>query len=157
MNRSIIAFAVAAALATSSSLALASDQNEARSEDVAAMLRPGEGRVAVTIRVTETRSVFVRENVIADAAGRASESQRFRFVCHTPCRLYVRPGAVDVALVGWRTNYYQWNIPARGGALNLLARRPDGTLTDMPRASSSVVEVVDNRRAQRRVLASNAR
>lgn len=164
MNRSIVATVLAASLFCSTSLALADEAarvaTSSSSEESLAILRPGEGRVALSIRVTEGRSVFVRESVIADAAGVESTSERYRFVCHTPCRLFVRPGAVEVALVGWTTNYYQWTVPARGGAVNLLARRPDGTLSSRPEAqpSNAPSEVAqERRRVDGRSFAMNGR
>ncbi len=164
MNRSIVATVLAASLFCASSLALADETargaTPSSSEESLAILRPGDGRVALSIRVTERRSVFVRESLVANAEGTANTSERFRFVCHTPCRLYVRPGAVEVALVGWATNYYHWNVPTHGGAVNLLARRPDGTLGEIPASqqSSAPSEVAqERRRVDGRSVAMNGR
>lgn len=73
---------------------------------------PGEGRVALSIDVTESRRVMVRDE--------AAPSQ-LRFVCTTPCRVYVAPGNVDVTLVGWGSHEYHWDVPMHGGSVHLRA------------------------------------
>lgn len=75
---------------------------------------PGDGRVPLRIDVTESRHVMVRNN---------STATGLRYVCTTPCRLYVRPGAVDVTLVGWGSHEYHWDVPMHGGSIHLQARR----------------------------------
>jgi hypothetical protein len=90
-------------------------------------LRPGAGRVPLEINVTEPRRVFLHA---ADGAGAASHSSApLRYVCTTPCRLYVHPGPISVTLVGWSRQGYEWDVPAHGGSVSLVARRPDGSLT----------------------------
>lgn len=159
MSRTVSMFAAATALFATTLVASVAHADGASSNELA-ILRPAEGRVGVTVRVSERRAVWLPENVIAEAEGRTSDSTQLRFVCHTPCRLYLRPGAVHVALVGWATNHYDWSIPSRGGAINLLARRPDGTLTPMPVASDvrrMEVATHERRSIAGRTIAMNAR
>lgn len=160
MSRTVSMFAAATALVASTLFSSQAHADGANTNHALAILRPAEGRVGVTVRVSESRAVWLPENVIADAEGRASSSTQLRFVCHTPCRLYLRPGAVRVALVGWATNHYEWNIPSRGGAINLLARRPDGSLMPMPVASDvrrTEVATNERRAATGRTVAMNDR
>jgi hypothetical protein len=69
--------------------------------------------VPLAIRVTEARRVYVRD---------AASANGLRYMCTTPCRLFVRPGNVDVTLVGWGAHEYHWDVPEHGGSVSLLAR-----------------------------------
>lgn len=93
---------------------------------------PGEGRVALNINVTETRRVMVRDD---DAPS------QMRFVCSTPCRLYVAPGNVDVTLVGWGAHEYHWEVPMHGGSVNLRANPMPAELVAARAAEAHRIEL----------------
>lgn len=114
MNRSIVATLVAASIFCTAIVTHAECAAETSARSVVdSLLAPAPNRVPLAIRVTEARRVFVRD---------ASATNGLRYVCTTPCRLYVQPGPIDVTLVGWGAHEYHWEVPAHGGSVSLLAR-----------------------------------
>jgi hypothetical protein len=121
MNRFIVA-AVVAASAFATAIATHAECVESASgvrSSADPLLTPAPHRVPLVIRVTEARRVFVRD---------ANAPSGRRYVCTTPCRLFVEPGPVDVTLVGWGSHEYHWDVPARGGSVSLLARPAPGSI-----------------------------
>ncbi len=98
-----------------------------------AALHPGAGRVRLRIHVTHARRVFLPASVATAGAERGND---LRYVCTTPCVLYVQPGAVNVTLEGWNTHTYSWDVPSSGGCVSLAARTPDGRLATEPRETA---------------------
>jgi hypothetical protein len=88
--------------------------------------RPQPGLVPLRIDVTQPRRVMVRD----------ASTHGLTEVCTTPCRIYVRPGRIDVTLVGWNAHEYHWDVPEQGGSMHLLARLPGGQLDTMPAESA---------------------
>ena len=111
----------------------------------APILRPGAGRVALNIHTTQPRRGLVRGVAIPGFEG--LDRQALQQVCTTPCRLYVAPGVVHVTLVGNGSHEYEWEVPASGGSVSLLSRRPDGSLDPLPPELPAAHDAVTPNRA----------